>query len=429
VGVFLTPSELIGALASPAWSVGIWIAAGLLVFAGALTFGELAARHPRSGGLYVYLREAFGPRTAFLYGWQALLVMDPGIAASIALGASGYVAVLFPSAAGHEKAIAIAMIWILAAANMTGLRLGARLLNGLTVIKVAAIAGIAAVAFLSGGGSATHFVPFFARRSDAPPIGQALGLGLVAVFFSFGGFWEASRVAGEVRDPEKTLPRALGLGVAVVTLAYAATTAAFLYLVPFGAAKSAADLARQAGEAMLGRGGPAVLSAVVVVSVVVSALAFFLMAPRLYVAMARDGLLPAALAAPNSRGAPARATAVLAAAATLLIASGSFSEIVAYFLCPALVFIALSAAALFVLRRRRPASPFAVPGYPATPVLFVVFLGLVVAAIAAARPARAAAGVALTVAGLPVYEILRTRRENAAPEARAERGEGRASGE
>jgi len=406
VGVFLTPSQLLGALASPAWTLGLWLASGALVFAGALTFGELAARHPLSGGLYVYLREGYGPRAAFLYGWQALLVMDPGVTAALALGAAGYVVILFPVAAGHERAVALAMLWLLAIANMAGLRIGARLLNALTAMKVAAIAGIVGVAFLGGGGSAAHFVHFFERRAGAPPIGHALGLGLVAVFFSFGGFWEASRVAGEVHDPERTAPRALALGVAIVTLAYAATTAAFLYLVPFGAAKDAPDLARLAGEALLGRGGPAALSAVVVVSVVVSALAFFLMAPRLYVAMGRDGLFPAELISLNARGAPARATTVLAATASLLVVSGSFSQIVAYFLCPALVFIGLSASALFALRRKESPGPFRVPGYPATPLVFLLFLGLVIAAMAASRPLEAAAGFALTGVGLIAYEIL-----------------------
>jgi len=410
VGVFLTPSQLLGALASPAWALGLWIGCGLLVFAGALTFGELAARHPRSGGLYVYLREGYGPRAAFVYGWQSLLVMDPGIAAAIALGAADYATVLLPAAAGREKAVALGMIWILAAANLTGLRLGARVVNVLTAIKVAAIAAVVAAAFLVGRGHVTHFVPFFARRAGAPPIGQALGLGFVAVFYSFGGFWEASRVAGEVRRPETTVPRALALGVAVVTLAYAATTAAFLYLVPFGAAKDASELARSAGEAILSHGGPAALSAVVLVSVFVSALALFLMAPRLYVAMSRDRLFPAALAVENARGAPARATAILAAIASVLVLSGSFSQVVAYFLCPALFFLGLSAAALFVVRRKESAAAFAVPGYPVTPILFLLFLALVVAAIAVSRPVQAATGFALTAAGFPAYEILRSRR-------------------
>ena len=410
VGIFLTPAQLIGALASPAWTLGLWLTCGAFFFAGALTFGELAARYPQSGGLYVYLREAFGPRAAFLYGWQALLVMDPGITAAIAVGLSQYVRVLWPAAAGHERAVALAAIWVLALANMAGLRLSERLLNLLTAFKVLSLAGIVAVAFLVGSGSWSHFVPFAARRAGAPPMGEALGLGLVGVFFSFGGFWEASRVAGEVRNPEKTLPRALALGVAAVTLAYVAVTAALIYLVPIGEAGTAAALAQRAGEAMLGRAGPTALAAIVAVSVAGSAMALLFMAPRLYLAMGRDGLFPPALAALHPKtGAPVRATALLAAIASLLVLSGSFDQIVAFFLCTALAFIALAAAALFVARRRGRGGRFLAPGYPATPALFVLFLVAVIACVTLVRPRQAVAGFALVLVGVPVYRFLAAR--------------------
>ena len=410
VGIFLTPAQLIGALASPAWTLGLWLTCGAFFFAGALTFGELAARYPQSGGLYVYLREAFGPRAAFLYGWQALLVMDPGITAAVAVGLSQYLRVLWPAAAGHERAVAIAAIWMLALANMAGLRLSTRVLNVLTAFKVLALAGIVAVAFLVGSGSWSHFVPFAARRAGAPPMGEALGLGLVGVFFSFGGFWEASRVAGDVRDPERTLPRALALGVSAVTLAYVAVTAAMIFLVPIGEAATAADLAERAGHAMLGRAGPTALAAVVAISVAGSAMALLFMAPRLYLAMGRDGLFPPVLAALHpATGAPVRATALLAAIASLLVLSGSFEQIVAFFLCTALAFVALAAAALFVARRRGPAGRFLAPGYPATPLLFVLFLGAVIACVTLARPRQAAAGFALVLVGVPVYQFLAAR--------------------
>lgn len=410
VGIFLTPAQLIGSLASPAWTLGLWLACGALVFAGALTFGELASRFPESGGLYVYLREGFGARAAFLYGWQALLIMDPGITAAVSVGLAQYVAVLWPAAAGHERAVALAAIWILALANMAGLRLSTRVLNLLTAFKVLALASIVGAAFLAGSGSLGHFVPFASRRPGAPPIEEALGLGLVAVFFSFGGFWEASRVAGEVRDPERTLPRALALGVAVVTLLYAAVTAALIYLVPIGEAGTATELARRAGEAMLGPAGPTALSAVVAVSVAGSAMALLFMAPRLYVAMGRDGLFPPALARLTRRtAAPARATALLASIASLLVLSGSFDQIVAFFLCTALAFISLAASALFVARRRGAPARFLAPGYPATPVLFVLFLGAVIGCITLARPRQVLAGFALVLLGVPVYRFLSSR--------------------
>jgi APA family basic amino acid/polyamine antiporter len=411
VGIFLTPAEMIGALASPALTFGLWLSCGALVLAGAFTFGELAARYPQAGGPYVYLRQAWGERVAFLYGWQCLLVMDPGITAALALGLSQYLVVLRPAAAGSERWLALATVWVLALVNMAGLRLSARVLNLLTAVKAAALAGIVVTALTVGAGNWSHFTPFAARRPGAPAIGEALALGLVGAFYSFGGFWEASRVAAEMRDPRRELPRALALGVTAVTLAYLATTVAFIYLVPVDQATSAALFARRAGEAMLGANGPVVLAAVVVLSVTASAMALLLMAPRLYLAMSRDGVFPAALAAVHPvTKAPARATALLAAIASAFVLTGSFSQIVAFFLCTALGFIALAAAALFVLRRREPGGVgYRSPGYPATPALFVLFLVAVILTVALARPLQAVAGFALVLIGLPVHRVLAAR--------------------
>ncbi|HEX9148833.1 MAG TPA: amino acid permease, partial [Thermoanaerobaculia bacterium] len=267
VGVFLTPVELIGALGSPAWTLGLWLTCGALVVCGAFTFGELVSRFPQTGGLYVYLREAFGGRAAFLYGWLCLLVVDPGVTAALAAGVSPYAAVLWPAMEGREKVFAVGLVWALALVNMAGLRPSARFFTGLTLVKILALAGVVVLAFAAGSGSWSHFVPFAPRHPGAPPIGEALGLALVGAFFSFGGFWEASRVAGETREPGRTLPRALALGVATVTLAYVATTLAFVYLVPVEGMTSPVEFARRAGEAMLGHAGPSAFAAVVVLSV------------------------------------------------------------------------------------------------------------------------------------------------------------------
>ena len=412
VGIFLTPAEFLGALASPALTLGLWIVSGVLVLAGAFTFGELAARRPEGGGLYVYLREAWGKRVAFLYGWQCLLVMDPGITAALSMGLAQYAVVLWPAASGKERLIAVGAIWILAIANMAGLRLSVRTLNLLTAFKVVSLVAVVVLALVSSGGSWSHFVPFAARRDGSLPLVQALGLGLTGAFYSFGGFWEASRVAGEIRNPGRRLPRAMALGVSVVTLLYLATTVAFLFLVPPERATSAAAFARQAGEALFGVHGPRVLAAVVVVSVLASAMAFLLMAPRVYMAMGKDGVFPVSLSKLHpATNAPVRATSLLAALATVFALSGSFSQIIAFFLCTAMAFVAVAAAGLFVLRRRDPASPeFRAPGYPWTPALFVGSGAVVISLIALARPLPALTGFALALAGLPAYQVLAARR-------------------
>ena len=408
VGIFLTPAELIGALASPALTLGLWLACGALILAGALTFGELAARYPRAGGPYVYLREGWGERVAFLYGWQSVLVMDPGVTAALASGLAQYLIVLWPASSGSEKLLAIAAIWTVTLMAMTGLTLSARTLGVLTALKLLAVIAIVVAAFTIGNGSWSNLAPFAERRAGGPPLMEALALGLVGTFFSFGGFWEASRVAGEIRNPGRTLPLALAIGVTCVTFVYVLTALAFMYLVPVEHATSAAELARRAGEAVLGPAGPAAFASIVVLSVAASALALVMMAPRVYLAMNHDGLFPSVLAAVRpGTGTPARAMLLLATLASGYVLAGTFQQIVAFFICTALSFIALAAAALFVVRRRAPdATPFNAPGYPLTPALFVLLIVIVVLLVLMARPVEALAGVVVVLLGLPARRIL-----------------------
>jgi APA family basic amino acid/polyamine antiporter len=407
VGIFLTPAELIGAVASPALTLGLWVGCGVLILAGAFTFGELASRYPHAGGPYVYLREAWGERVAFLYGWQSLLVMDPGVTAALATGLSEYVVVLWPAARGAERWVAVGVIWALAVVSMGGLTLSARVLTAMTIVKVVAFAALVAIAFARGTGSWSHYEPFVGRHDNAVPIAEALALGLVSVFFSFGGFWEASRIANEVRDARRTMPAALALGVTCVTVVYVAMTTAFIYLVPIAQVTSGSEFARRAGEAMLGDAGPSVLAVIVVLSVLASALALLIMAPRLYVAMSADGLFPSALASVNrTTRTPARATALLALVATGFVLVGTFQQIVAFFMCTTLVFIALAAAALVVVRRRAPKQEsFSSPGYPFTTVMFVLLVIGVVLLVAINRPLQAFAGFALTLSGLAAHRL------------------------
>lgn len=388
-------------------TLALWTACGVIVLAGALTFGELASRYPQAGGPYVYLREGWGPGLAFLYGWQALLVMDPGITAALATGSAQYLIALRPSAAGVERPIAVALIWLLAGLNMLGLRLSARVFDAMTAFKLFALGAVVVVAFTVGDGAWTHFA---ARPAGpgTPPLAEGLAIGLVSVFFSFAGFWEASRIAGEIREPDRTLPRAFAAGVACLTLIYVATTAAFIYLVAPGSTSSAPDFARHAGEAMLGAAGPATLAAVVVLSVVASAMALLMMAPRLYVAMSEDGLFPAMLAVRHpTTGAPVRATALLAALATAYVVAGTFEQISSFLICTAMGFIALAAASLFRIRSRRPGGvAFRVPGYPWTTMLFVLLMGIVVLLVGVNRPRQALLGMAIVALGWPAYRLV-----------------------
>jgi len=405
IGIFLTPAELLGALASPGLTIALWIACGTLVLAGAFTFGELASRYPHAGGLYVYLKEGWGARIAFLYGWQSLLILDPGIAAALASGISEYATVLWPSAPIAGRALALVVIWGLALLSIAGLTLSTRVLAAMTVVKCLALVVVVVAAFAGGQGSWTHFHPVFTRHQTTTPLVEAMALGLVSVFFSFGGFWEASRLANEMRRPSRTLPVALVTGVTIVTAIYVATTVAFVYAVRVDEVTSAAAFARLAGEAVFGPGGPAMLAAIVVVSVLTSLLALTIMAPRLYPAMSRDGLFPSRLVSASSVAqSPVWSTVLLATLASLFVSVGTFQQILAFFMCTTLTFVAMAAGSLIVVRRRGGDAPFQSPGYPLLPAAFIVLVAAVVLLVALNRPVQALAGFAVVLAGIPVFE-------------------------
>jgi APA family basic amino acid/polyamine antiporter len=406
VGIFLTPGSMIRTLASPLWVLIVWAIIGGMAICGALCYGALAARYPQAGGGYVYLREAYGPRLAFLYGWKCFLIMDPGITAALATGLASYIGYIVPLGNVAQRIVGIGAIVALALVHMAGVRPGTRLLTTLAVLKVALIAGLIALALVSPAGDWRHFVPFASRSPDAAPFGPALVGALIGAFFSFGGWWEVTKIAGEVRDPARTMPRALWLGLGVVTLVYTMTTLAFIYVIPIDQVGAGEAFVAQVGTVLLGRTGGVTVAAIVVVCVLGSLAAVLMLGPRVYFAMARDGLFPAAAASVHPRfGTPARAIAAQAILASVLVALGTFDTIVAYFIFITVVFIALTVAAVFVLARRDPS--FEVPGYPWTAVTFLALVAALLALLALNNPLQAILGVVLVALGVPVYTFTR----------------------
>ena len=413
VGIFLTPAGMVKSLGSPALVLLVWLVMGAATLCGALCYGELAARFPEAGGGYVYLREAYGRPVAFLYGWMALLVMDPGITAALAVGLATYAGYGLGLGGAAVKLVAVVAIVVVATVNVRGVRLGARLVRWLTALKLGLLLLIPLWGFGMRLGDWSHFAPFFAQREGSAPLFGALAGGLVAAFFSFGGWWDLSKLAGELRDPERTLPRALVFGVIVVTLVYVLTSAVFVYLVPPGQVTSGETFAAQAGEALFGRTGGVVFSGVVVVAVLGSLAGVLMAAPRVYFAMARDRLfLPAAAAVHPRFGTPARAVALQAALASLLVVLGNFDEIVSYFIFVVLIFIALTAAAVYVLRRVPAGGDvYRTPGYPVTPAVFLLLITVLLVLLGGASPRRSLLGAAVVAAGLPVYYLFVRGRE------------------
>src|SRR5262245_10486176 len=199
IGIFLTPADMIKALGSPFWVLVVWLFVGTTALCGALCYGELAARYPHAGGGYVYLREIWGPGVAFMYGWKSLLVMDPGLTAALAAGFARYVAALVPLGAIQQKGVAIATILVLAVITALGARIGTGMVRFLTVIKLGLLATIVVWGFASGRGSWSNFQPFVEQRPGSAPLIAGLVGGLIGAFFSFGGFWDLSKLGGEVR--------------------------------------------------------------------------------------------------------------------------------------------------------------------------------------------------------------------------------------
>jgi len=407
IGIFLTPAGMARSLGSPFWLLIAWLLMGVMALSGALCYGELAARAPEAGGGYVYLREAYGPGVAFLYGWKCLLVMDPGITAALAAGLASYVGYALGLSGVWLKVIAIGSILAIAAVNVAGLRLGSGLMQGLTALKLGALALIAVLAFSLHAGSWSNFVPFVAQHPGSDPLPGALAPALVGAFFAFGGWWEISKLAGEARDPARTLPRALALGVSIVTVIYIVTSAVFLYLVPLERVTSGETFAAQAGELLFGPAGGRVFAWIVIVAVLGSLLGLLMALPRVYYAMASDGVFFKAIAAVHPRfGTPARAIAIQTAIASLYVALGTFNQIIGYFVFVTVLFVGLTVAGLFRIRRRAPAASYGTWGYPVTPVLFLVLVAVLLFLLAGHNPVRAALGVGIVALGVPVYLLV-----------------------
>jgi APA family basic amino acid/polyamine antiporter len=408
VGIFLTPAEMSKTIGSPMWVSMVWLLMGAMALSGALCYGELAARFPEAGGGYVYLREAYGPRPAFLYGWMSFLVMDPGITAALAIGLTGYLGYIIKLSPLGIKVAAVLSIMTLAAASALGIRVGALLMRWLTILKLGMLAFISLWGIGRGLGDWSNLTPLVAQKEGSLPLVGALAGGLVAAFFSFGGWWDLNKLAGEVKEPSRTLPRALALGVIIVTLVYVLTSIVFMYLVPIGRVTSGETFAAEAGEVLFGHAGGRVFSAIVVISIIGSLAAIIISAPRVYFAMARDHLfLPAAASLHPRFGTPVRAIVLQSTMASLLVVLGTFKEIVAYFIFVTVIFIGLTVGAVLVLRKRQADAPaFKTPGYPITPIVFLTLIAVLLFLLATHNPEQAFLGVGVVALGAPVYQVI-----------------------
>jgi basic amino acid/polyamine antiporter, APA family len=395
LGIFLTPAAMAKALGSPLLLAGVWCGMGAIALCGALCYSELAVRFPQAGGEYVYLREGYGSRVAFLYGWMSAAVLDPGLAAALAMGAAPYVQSLVPISARVLAWTPAIILVFLAILNYAGTRLSSRAMATANLLKIAVLVCLVAWAWISGHATTQNLLPLASRRVGSEPIFAAIAGATVNAFFSFGGWWEAGKIAGEVRSPKRNLPLAFTCGVLLVTLVYLLVSFAFLSVVPVERIVSNTAFVAQFGQALFGDAGGRVLSACALLSVLGGLMALTMAAPRVYYAMAKEGAFFSVFGRLHPRfGTPANAVLLQTGLALLVLCFGAFDKILAYIIFSAICFLALSAASLFRLKE-----PVRRWWYPAAPVLFLFGCTVIALLILMHDPLPALLGLMVVLGG------------------------------
>ncbi len=401
-GIFINPYLVAQRVHTPPLILGAWIAGGLIALAGGFIYAELAARLPVVGGQYAYLREALHPAAAFIYGWVLLLVIQTGGMAAVAVTFARYFLELtqWPL---NDSLVAAGALALLTAINCLGVRAGSRVQAVMTLTAIAAIAVLEAVVFWRGGVSQIVWRPAI-DQPLSPSLALAFGAAMTPVLFAYGGWQTASFLGGEVRDATKILPRALILGVLGVIAVYVSVN--FAYLRALGAEGLAAT-STPASSVMrysLGARGAQFIAAGIAFSAFGFLAQSMLTAPRVYFAMAADGVFFRAVARVHPRTrAPMVAIALQGIWAIVIALSGTYAQVVNYVVAMDCIFFGLTAVCLFVLRRRTPASTFRVPGHPWTTLFFIAAQWAVVISTFAHDPKRAFIGLGIALAGLPVY--------------------------
>lgn len=409
-GIFLVPGPI---LRQVNHSVGmaslVWIAGGVLSLLGALSYGELAAMRPEAGGLYVYIREGFGPLPAFLYGWAMFLAIASGTIASLAVAFSAYLGAVIPLTPFAAKAVAITVILVITIVNVWGTRKSADLQNWTTVIKVLLILGICAVLLALGHGY-SGILPGMWTEGLSGSLASRFGLAMIAVLWAYEGWQFVTYCAGEALEPQKNFPRALGSSVLFLAGLY--LLANFGYLAALGPAKAADSdtIAATSIATVLGASAAKLVALTILISVFSSINSVALTAPRVFFAMATDGLFFRKLAEVHPRfHTPAFAIIALGIWSALLSCMGAFQELVNYTMFVAWIFYGLGAASVFAYRRKFSdlPRPYLVPAYPWPPLLFVMAAAALVFNVVVSTPGNGAIGLSIVAFGLPAYYFWR----------------------
>ena len=409
-GIFRVPAGVAGTLGVPGPVIVAWVLGGVVALAGALAIAELAAALPRSGGVFTFLLEAFGPLPAFLFGWSELTVIRASALGAIATIFAEYLGYFLHFDPPTVRRVAAAAIVVIGCLNYAGVRAASAVMNVVTVAKFAAVALLGLLAFTASEGSAAHFTPLWTGGLPLSLIATAL----VPIMWTYDGWADLAFLGGEVRDPGRTLPRALILGTAAIVAVYLLLNAAYIYVVPLPEMAASKLVAATAAERipLLGGAGGAVVSALVMVSCFGTLNGSMMTGPRIFFAMADRGLFFPAIARVSPRfQSPSVAIGLATVLGVVYVLFNDFQQLADKFVLGIWPFYALAVAGVYVLRRTRPdlPRPYRTAGYPVTPAIFLVASVGMVANALATDPVNTGVTFAIVLAGVPVYAVWKGR--------------------
>jgi APA family basic amino acid/polyamine antiporter len=403
-GIFLVPGPILRNVGnSVPQALGVWLAGGMLSLLGALTYGELSAMKPRAGGLYVYIRDCYGPFPAFLFGWTLFFVISSGSIATLAVAFSNYLGEFVPLSAWATKLVAVLVIIVIATVNVRGTRQSADLMNVTTAIKVGVILVVSVLLLWHGTN------PILGASLPAPHETTGIfgfGLAMISVLWAYEGWQYVTYTAGETIDPQRTVPLAFLVGTATLVAIY--LFANLGYVAALGA-QGVADSPRVAASALgtvFSRSAGKVVALAILISMFSAANSIMLNSPRVYYAMAKDGLFFHSLSRIHPRfGTPALAVIVAALWSAVLATTGTFEQLLTYVVFIGWIFYALAAGSIFIYRSKFPdvERPYRVPVYPITPIAFIVAAAALVANTVFSQPVRAGVGLGIVFLGAPAY--------------------------
>lgn len=405
-GIFIVPATVAAEVKAPLLMLAVWVAGGIVTLFGALSLAELASAYSETGGLYVYLREAYGPLVGFLFGWTLFLVVDSGSIAALAMAfSSKYLPHFVPMTPVLQKAAAAAFVLVLMTVNYLGVRRGALLQNVLTAIKLVALLGTSVVVFLFARGSLGNLVSPSPTGAGADMVGK-FGLALVAALWAYKGFETSTFNAGETKNPARTLPLGIFIGTGLVIILYLLANAAYLYAVPAGRMIGSDRIAADAMNVAVGALGASIISFIILFSITGAANGHVLTGPRVYYAMAKDGLFFRKMASVHPKfKTPHVSILVVGSWAILLSLSGTFEQLLRFVIFGHWIFMGLAVSAVIILRKKRPdlPRPYKTLGYPVTPVLFVLAALFVTVNALIGTFWNSFAGLAIIALGVPAY--------------------------